>query len=131
MSEEEILCVHVPELRLALPQGLVNQIGKVQSQVSLVLAIPVDLSRCTNGQEQKFIGMRMQELDVHWRVNVIPAAIEEGINIKRIPFSEDTEKDETPKEEDVVPATQPIDTSSDTVMLSDSDPDMQQSQSIL
>ena len=130
MSSDEICCVHVPELRLAIPQNLVEKMEGIPTNVSLVLTIPTELSQGVVDGNRRFVGLKMRELEVNWKVSLTPATVETGADIQRIPTEVRTEAAHASQEDDSFVTARGNDTSADTVIMSDSEMEMQ-SQSIL
>ena len=75
---EPIYNIHVPELRLALPQTLANQIIDVDAPVSLVLTIPAELVRSSLDPEVRLLSLRSHETSAHFKVNTVFMIAAEG-----------------------------------------------------
>ena len=73
--------IHVPELKLALPQALTNQIIDVNAPVSLVLTIPAELVKSSIDPEIRLLSLRPHETSAHFKVNTVFMVASEGPSV--------------------------------------------------
>ena len=70
-GEENNCFVRIPELRLTLPQSILEEVGNIDLPVSLVLTIPAEFASSTVGPDRTILGLRFSGLEVGWKVNTV------------------------------------------------------------
>jgi len=96
---ETVCNVHVPPIRLALPQSLAIQIANINCSTSLVLSIPVDTATSLVDPRVKLLSLRPQEVAVHWKVDTAFMTAADG---PRLGAEVEIETDHTPPELEIV-----------------------------
>ena len=68
--------VHIPELRISIPQVIIKQLGDIRLPTSIVLIIPTEITQNSADGEETHVRLRYYETEVQWRVNTVVGSLD-------------------------------------------------------